>query len=358
MPKKPTAVVCLSTVNGGMELAAVKLARLLSETIPIHFIVKKDGFIATECAPQLSGYDVKLHTIGFKHFFSLKLVHEARKYVKEHGIKNVIFLGASEMRSLYFAFKGLNINLIIRQGSRKSTPKKDLLHRLVYSDVRAFVGNCDYIKQNIKEVLPLGPCATLTRIYSSVKLHDLSGLNRQSNRIELISVGRINPGKGQLISIKACRALYEHNVDFRLRLLGNIQDTGYYHDIKRYLEECPYKERIEFLGYQADIDQYLMQSDIFLFPTKGEGMSNAVIEALGYGLIPIVYNNTSAPEFPHLGFHIHLIEDKNAEAFTRKLLSVCQNFSGEKAKAAHNIKLARRVFSPEREKTEYLDLLI
>jgi glycosyltransferase involved in cell wall biosynthesis len=358
MSNQPTAVICLSAVNGGMELAAVKLARLLSEDTDMHFIAKKNGFIANDCAQQLTGHKIRLHTIEFRHFFSLSLIIAVRKYVKTHRIKNVIFLGASEMRSLYFAFKGLSINLIIRQGSRKTTPKKDILHRLVYSEVKAFVGNCDYMKQNIKQIYPLPPTATLTRIYASVPLQRLARPERSASRIELISVGRINPVKGQFISTKACNALYEHNIDFRLRFLGNLQDKSYYNEIKEFLDNCPYNDRVEFIGYHADVVDYLLESDIFLFPSRGEGMSNAIIEALGYGLIPIIYNNTSAPEFPQLGFHIHLVEDKNAEAFAKKLLWVCENFSLEKNKAGDNVELARSVFAPEREKKEYLELMV
>ena len=48
MNKETTAVICLSTVNGGMELAAVKLARLLSQDMLIHFIARENGFLEKE----------------------------------------------------------------------------------------------------------------------------------------------------------------------------------------------------------------------------------------------------------------------------------------------------------------------
>ena len=37
--KSKTAIICLSRVNGGMELASVKLARLLSTDVEIEFIL-------------------------------------------------------------------------------------------------------------------------------------------------------------------------------------------------------------------------------------------------------------------------------------------------------------------------------
>jgi len=353
----PTAVICLSKVNGGMELAAVKIARLLSEDMPVHFISRAGGFIAQEKESHFSDYNITLHTLKFSSNLGLALIFQSRKFFKTLGIKNVIFLGASEMKSLYFATRGLDINFVIRQGSRKSTPKTDAFHTLLYSDVNTFVGNCEFIRENIQEIIPLAAKTELTRIYASLQLQDLQRKPKENKRLELISVGRINPVKGQLHSIIACEVLYTEGIDFRLQLLGDVQDESYHQEIIRFLETCPYKENIVFVGYTDNVPSYLVKSDIFLFPTQGEGMSNAVIEALGYGLVPIIFNNSSSPEFVSLGFHLHLVEDGNVKAFSTALLTTAKNFTQEQKSVDANMRLARSTFSPEREKKEYLALL-
>lgn len=355
--KQTTAIVCLSKVNGGMELAAVKLARLLSQDTSVHFIARGDSFIDKEKGSHFNNYNIKLHTINFSSSFGYSLIINTRKILKENKIKNIVFLGASEMKSLYFSCLGLDINFIIRQGSKKSTPKKDWFHTLIYKDVSTFVGNCEYIKNNIKEIIPLAEKTKLTRIYSSLQLKNLSREEKSTDKLELISVGRINPVKGQLESIKACEALHDQNIDFRLQLLGDIQDKNYYEEIMRFLDTCPYKSNIEIVGYTSDVPSYLIKADILLFPTQGEGMSNAVIESLGYGLIPIIYDNSSSPEFVDLGFFLHLVEDGNHEVFKNSLLKCAQNFKEESKHIINNMHLAREVFSPLREKTEYLELL-
>ncbi len=55
-------------------------------------------------------------------------------------------------------------------------------------------------------------------------------------------------------------------------------------------------------------------------------MSNAIIESLGFGLIPIIYNDTSSPEFKDLGFHIHLTKENNIKNLKEILLNVANNF--------------------------------
>lgn len=85
-------------------------------------------------------------------------------------------------------------------------------------------------------------------------------------------------------------------------------------------------------------------------------MSNAIIEALGFGLIPIIYNNTSIPEFKDLGFYINLVEN-NTEKLKEELLKICLNIESEKINAIKNHEKAIEIFSSNKEKEEYLSLL-
>ncbi len=358
MKKQNTAVICLSSVNGGMELASVKLARILSSDVRVDFIAKKDSYIEQKSNNDFLSHNIQLHVIDFDKYFSVHLIKTVREIIIKRGIKNIIFLGASEMRSLYFATLGLDVNFIIRQGSKKTTKKKDFIHKLFYSNVNHFVGNCEYIKQNIIDILPIPENATVDRIYSSLKIDKGIKQHIYKDCINIVLVGRVHPFKGQFEAIKACEVLFENSIKFKIKFLGDVQDKNYYQEIQDYLIDCKYKDSIEFVGYTNRVKEYLQTSDIFLFPSLGEGMSNAIIEALGYGLVTIIYDDTSSPEFKELGFHLHLTEENILESLKQHLLSVLENLDEEKKNASENIALAQSLFSPDREKNDYLKLLI
>lgn len=355
--KQNTAIICLSPVNGGMELASVKLARILSSNVNIFFIGKKDGFIASR-KEHFENHPITPFYVDFSSNFSFSLIKQVRTILIENKIKNIIFLGASEMKSLYFATLGLDINFIIRQGSKKTTSKKDFLHKLFYSNVKTYVGNCDYMKQNIIDILPIVNSAKVTRIYSSLKLQEEVDFKAYTKHLDLIHVGRVHPGKGQFEAIKACEVLAQNSIPFTLKFLGDIQDKNYLETMQNYLDSSDIKQNVEFVGYTTKVKEYLQQSDVFIFPSLGEGMSNAIIEALGFGLIPIIYNDTSSPEFKTLGFHIHLTHENTVQQLQKELLSIAENLESEKKMAQENHEKALKIFAPEREKNEYLELLV
>lgn len=355
--KQKTAIICLSRVNGGMELASVKLARLLSQDVEVEFIARDNSYIANR-KEHFENYDINLHIVNFSSNFSFKLIFNVRKILKNSNIKNVIFLGASEMKFLYFATLGLDINFIIRQGSKKTTSKKDIFHKLFYSNVNYFVGNCEYMKKNIIEILPIPEKASVKRIYSSLKLEENIDFKPLNNHVDLVHVGRVHKGKGQFEAIKACEILKNNNTNFTIKFLGDIQDKDYLETMKNYLKNSSLKDNVEFVGYTSNVKEYLQKSDIFIFPSLGEGMSNAIIESLGFGLIPIIYDDTSSSEFKDLGFHIHLTKENNIKNLQEILLNVVNNFKEEKDKAKENHQKALNIFAPQREKIEYLNLLI
>jgi hypothetical protein len=147
--KSSTAIICLSPNAGGMEIDTIKLAKKLSPYMPITIIAKEGHFIANSKNDFLEYNQISLETVSFFCSLSLSIILKVRQIVQTKGIKNVIFFGASELKSLYFSFLGLDINLIIRHGTTKTTPKKDWFHRLIYSKVNFHISICKHLQKNV-----------------------------------------------------------------------------------------------------------------------------------------------------------------------------------------------------------------
>ena len=164
-------IICLSSNFGGMELDTIKLAKKLFPYRKIVLIIKEEGFIHKNFNKYFSLSDkIDLETIKFKSTLSFNIILKARDIVKKYNIRNVIFFGASELKSLYFSFLGLDINLIVRHGTTKSTPKKDWFHKLIYSRINYHVCISKHIQKNIEYIIPFGKHTKSILIYPSIEI--------------------------------------------------------------------------------------------------------------------------------------------------------------------------------------------
>lgn len=355
--KQNTAVICLSPFFGGMEMDAFDIAKTLCHDVDITLIVKRDSLCDTAFRDEAQKLPIRYETIKYKNYFSFSIIYHIRRIFRLNKIQNSIYYGASEMKSLFFSFLGLNINQIIRHGTTKSSPKKDFLHRLFYSKVHWHVGLSKHILRNVEYIIPFGKHSKGIIIYPSLRyfpeITHSTGTS-SSDTVNILHVSRIVEAKGHIDTINACAILYENNIDFKLTFVGNT-NHAYFAQVKKTWEQKPYKSQIEFTGFVDNIRDYYQAADLFVFPSLGEGLSNSFIEGLAYGLGCIAYANTSFPELKELGFDFFLAENNNLDELKSGLLAAARS---SRSVNGHNMQLTKSLFSRQREKQEFLDLLL
>jgi hypothetical protein len=125
------AVMCFSSGTGGMERSAVRLARFLSSITNVVLVCKKASFVERLYREEQADYACE--AIPFlSRTFSPSMLFGARSVITRHDVKNVIFFGASELKTLHFSFLGKKLNLVVWHGTTKSRPKRDFIHNLIY----------------------------------------------------------------------------------------------------------------------------------------------------------------------------------------------------------------------------------
>lgn len=349
--KKPTAVICLSPYAGGMELDAISFSKKIAPHMKTVLIVKEDSFMHEKLESEKN---ITFETINFYNSFSPSIISSTRRIIKKYGIANVVFFGASELKSLYFAFLGLDINLIIRHSTTKSSSKKDWFHRLIYSNVNYHIATSKHLERNIKEIIPFGKNSKSKMIYSSFTFNEPKHISHEG--INIVHTGRIADAKGQTDAILACKRLVESKIDFKLFIVGGYDDK-YRESFLDFYKDIEYKDNIEFTGFTDKVSDYLQKADIFIFPSHGEGLSLSFREALANNLICIAYDNTSFPELQKLGLQFHLCKNRDIEDLSKKLLYICQNIDEEKKTTINNNNIIKTIFSEQKEIEQYLEIL-
>ena len=104
----------------------------------------------------------------------------------------------------------------------------------------------------------------------------------------LISVANLVPYKDYFSVLKALKLLREAGHSFFYLILG---DGPMYPSIIKTIEAFDLAWFVKVVGNVDNVDDYLKVSDIFIHSSKGEGCSNAILEAMASGL-PIVASDT------------------------------------------------------------------
>lgn len=362
--KQPTLIICLSDGKGGMEIDAVKLQRNLQQVTECYLMYRDGTFLS-----ELAGNDKKIssNSIGvdvsatkIKKFVSTNLVRETRRILKQKNIKNVIFFGTSEMKSLYFSFLGMGLNVIMRHGTTHTRSRKGLYYRVLYNQITRHVVISRHLANNIAQIFPVKTPGSIVIVYPSLyfRTDALRAAGLKNDKLKILHTGRIAPGKGHIDAIEACGWLYDNGIDFEFNCLGEFGDDRYMEEVRNLIKEKPYADKINLLGHVENVQDYLSHSDIFLFPSAGEGFCNSFHEALAAGLVCITYDNTAFSEVPGNGFYFHLIEDGNMAQLGEELLKTANNLEFELSKSRDNITVAKELFSAKTEMEKFSALLI
>ena len=104
----------------------------------------------------------------------------------------------------------------------------------------------------------------------------------------LLWVGRLDPIKGLDVLVKAV-ALLAATRPVRLAVVGEGSFRG---ELDRVVASQGVADRVHLLGPRRDVPRLLQAADVFVFPSRTEGLPNALLEAMAAGL-PIV--TTDAP---------------------------------------------------------------
>jgi glycosyltransferase involved in cell wall biosynthesis len=101
--------------------------------------------------------------------------------------------------------------------------------------------------------------------------------------IRVIFVGRLEEAKGLDILLKAVKIFADHDSvpECQLLLLGK---GALKPQLQALAASLGISDRVHFAGEVAEVPVYLRQSDIFALPSRAEGISNALLEAMACGL--------------------------------------------------------------------------
>lgn len=101
----------------------------------------------------------------------------------------------------------------------------------------------------------------------------------------LLSVGELNKNKNHEAVLQALSKLKEENFIYLICGRGVLKEY-----LERKIQELHLENKAKLLGYRSDVIKILKTADLFIFPSKREGLPVSVIEAMAARL-PVIASN-------------------------------------------------------------------
>ena len=214
--------------------------------------------------------------------------------------------------------------------------RSQLVGRLKTACLRITVGKfVSLTEETVEDLRGLGvPCERIAKIPNGInfeyrmKKYDRNkiraGLSWDSDATVVTFVGRLAPDKGVDWLLEIWRIVSQADKRARLLLIGDGPDRA---ALIARAKSLGIDDTVTFVGRQEDVYKFFAASDIFVLPSRLEGISNALLEAMSQGL-PVVAGDDE------LGGNRSVITDKqdgfivpleNTEIFAETLLALLRD---------------------------------
>jgi glycosyltransferase involved in cell wall biosynthesis len=230
-------------------------------------------------------------------------------------------------------------------GYRMMNPMFDLV-LAVSEEVRRFCIQKDH----------LSPEKVVT-LYNGLELNKIP--NRNGNRSLrralgmdasapiVATVGHIRPVKGIDVLVETAAKVAREFPGVVFLVIGRNSDPKHFQELESRIAELGIRENVRFIGESENISSLLQVCDLFFLPSRSEGFSNALIEAMACGLPCIatrVGGNAEAIEEGRSGY---LVENEDSQTAAERILALLRNPEKAKKMAEAGREIVERKFTAD-----------
>lgn len=277
---------------GGGERVALRLASLLP----------KYGFRASILTFHLHPDTIALnkspcpiYLLPLKKTYDLQSMCAAfhlRRFLKDQQVKLVqTFFESSDIWAGFVTKALSNAKLIWsrRDMGILRTSKHFLAYRLMSSMPDAVFAVSDLVRQHCIDVDHIDPSRVFT-VYNGL---DLSAWNsayspfKPTDAPVVTTTGNIRRVKGHDVFIRAAASVVKQFPQARFSIAGDVLESDYFSELQALVNELGIANRFHFAGGVSNLRDHLASANIFVLPSRSEGFSNAIVEAMASSL-PVV----------------------------------------------------------------------
>ncbi len=212
-----------------------------------------------------------------------------------------------------------------------------ILNRMIYRTADAVVSNSKSLYEDLK--IQYGKKINGMVIYNGIEINNAKHddcnhrtplkrkLGLPEDALVVGTIGRMIPIKNHRLFLDIAAEILTKTAHVYFLIIGNGPLEG---ELRSYASRISISERVIFTGFRDDVQQLLDIFDVFLFTSsnlesKGEGLPNAVMEAMSCGVPCIASNAGGTSELFIDGEAGYLVDPHVKEGYVEKTLSLLEN---------------------------------
>jgi len=268
---------------------------------------------------------------------ALQTARSIRKFIREEGVDIVHTF--HETSDLWGGFISRMKSGPVLVSSRRDMgilrlPKHNLGYRMMNSrfdlvltvseEVRQFTIRKDSIPATKVLTLYNGlAISTIQRSNADRSLRKGLGLNAEGPVI--LTVGHIRRVKGIDVLLETAAIVAREFPEAVFAILGRNSDPEHYRMLEERVVQLGIQKNVRFLGESNEVLPVLRVADVFFLPSRSEGFSNALIEAMACGLPCVVTRVGGNPEAVEEGRSGYLVESEDATSAADRILRLLKD---------------------------------
>ena len=170
--------------------------------------------------------------------------------------------------------------------------KHSIAYRLMANVPDAVFTVSEQVRRHCIDVDGIDPDRVQT-IYSGLSLSDWTEIDRPtktSRNLVVTTVGNIRRVKGHDLFIRAAASIAAQFPEVKFNIAGEVLEPDYFIELQHLIHDLNLSDRFHFTDSVTNLREHLTASDIFVLPSRSEGFSNAILEAMAASL-PVIATN-------------------------------------------------------------------
>ena len=199
--------------------------------------------------------------------------------------------------------------------------------QFTYPKADRLIAQQEEMRQEMIQLLNVNPNKVIA-IHNPIDTTDIDELSKgpspypANNCINFVQAASVNHRKAQDIAIQSFAIVNKEIPNSELYFVGNFDEkSDYFQRLQLLADELKVTRHIHFIGYDKNPFRWVKNSDCFVFPSRAEGLPNALIEASYLG-VPCVATRclTIVDEIIKDGQNGCVVNVDDVEAFAKAML--------------------------------------